>query len=553
MLLELNARDIALIRDVHVEFGEGLNIMTGETGAGKSVIIGSVMLALGGRASGDLIRRGAESAWAELVFSCDEALKAKLAGSAAQPDEEGLLVISRKLMPGRSLSRINGETVTLNELRKTASLLLDIYGQHEYQRLLSPEEHLKLLDDYLGKEAAPLREETAAAFRAYEGAKAELASFRMDEQQRLREADLCRFEISEIEAANLKDGEEEELSLLYRKLRNARSILEKLSGAAAALSGMQAGEAAEAVESVLKYDPGLEEILKELKDLQSVAESALFDLRAYCDSLDTDERTFRETEERLDLVRNLLAKYGRTAGEVRKYREKQEERLSFLENYEASRNEAEKRLRGAEKTLREAAEKLSRVRRKGAERLCAAVLSEMRDLGFSKASLTLSFEEKKPAADGCDTVRFLASLNPGEKLCPLDEIASGGELSRIMLAMKTVLADSDDIPTLIFDEVDAGISGRTAQKVAEKLSVISRSRQTVCITHLPQIAAMADTHFVIEKEEREGRNETCITRLDEAGSVRELARLLGGSDITGAVLRNAEEMRSLARGVKGAE
>ena len=368
----------------------------------------------------------------------------------------------------------------------------------------------------------------------------------MDEKERLREADMAAYEIQEISDARLQNGEEEDLAARYRRLNNARSILESVSTAYKELSGCDTGRALSELGHALRYDDGLQQIYDEMLDAQSLMESVLQDLSAYADGVEADGGELEETERRLDLIRSLEAKYGRDIPEVLAYQKDREQRLKELENYEEDRRKAEEARDKAYEKLQKLCGDLSHARKEGAVRLCGAILSELKDLGFEKAQLSMDFQPKAVSEDGSDDAGFIASLNPGEAMKNLSEVASGGELSRVMLAVKTVLAQTDRIPTLIFDEIDTGISGRTAQKVSEKLDLIGRKHQVICVSHLPQIAAMADTHYVISKVETDGRNETRIGRLDREGSERELARLLGGAEITEAVLNNAHEMKELA-------
>ena len=546
MLLELNVKDIALIRKASVEFDKGLNILTGETGTGKSVIIDSALLALGGKVRGDMIRRGAEYAYIELIFDVDPDKKELLKNLDVTPDEQGQLVISRKIMPGRSVSRINDETVTLAKLREVTSLLIDIYGQNEFHTLMDRRMHLAILDDYMSRETGSLKDSVREAFHAWQAAAKQAAGFAMDEKERLREADMAAYEIQEISDARLQNGEEEDLAARYRRLNNARSILESVSTAYKELSGCDTGRALSELGHALRYDDGLQQIYDEMLDAQSLMESVLQDLSAYADGVEADGGELEETERRLDLIRSLEAKYGRDIPEVLAYQKDREQRLKELENYEEDRRKAEEARDKAYEKLQKLCGDLSHARKEGAVRLCGAILSELKDLGFEKAQLSMDFQPKAVSEDGSDDAGFIASLNPGEAMKNLSEVASGGELSRVMLAVKTVLAQTDRIPTLIFDEIDTGISGRTAQKVSEKLDLIGRKHQVICVSHLPQIAAMADTHYVISKVETDGRNETRIGRLDREGSERELARLLGGAEITEAVLNNAHEMKELA-------
>lgn len=551
MLLGLNVRDIALIKKAEVSFDRGLNIMTGETGAGKSVIIGSALMCLGGKIRGDMIREGAESAYTELVFSVDNDEKAeKLRALGIEIPEDHNIIMSRKLSRSRSVSRINGEVVSLSELREAASLLIDIYGQNEYHTLLDPAKHLEILDAYVGKSAYSEKNAVAEAYREYSAAKRKCESFTLDEYAREREVSSCEYEIDEIERASLKAGEEEELAAFYKKLNNSRTILETLGRAYSIVSEIRIQDAISSVSAAVRYDEGLKDIYSELLDAQSILSDAENEIGEYVSSLELSEDALSETEKRLDLIRNLENKYGRTYEEIMKYRDRRVERLNELISYEERKKESENELLSAEKKLRDLSRKLSEVRKKASQKLCEEIKREMLELGFESVKAELRFSEKEPSSDGTDDAAFMVSLNPGEPMGPVAKVASGGELSRFMLSIKTVLAGTDDIPTLIFDEIDTGISGRTAQKVAEKLDIISGNHQVICITHLPQIASMADAHFLIEKNEEEGRNVTHIEKLADEASVSELARLLGGARITDAVYKNAVEMKKLAEGIK---
>ena len=545
MLLELHVKDIALIREATAEFKNGLNIMTGETGAGKSVIIGSCMLALGGKARPDIVRDGAESAYVELVFSVEKEAEPYFRSLGIDP-EDGIIVMSRKMAAGRSVSRINGETVSLKTLRDAAARLIDIYGQNEYHTLMDTENHLIILDAFLGSTVAAEKADVKAAYDRYCNAEKVLASFDLDEEKKAREIELAEYEIAEIEEAGLVPGEEEELAAEYKKLNNSRNIIEYMDRAYGALTADAAGEALSMLESAMRYDPELSGIRDELYDAQTILSDALREISSYVSSCDLSEEKLRETEKRLDLIRTLETKYGKTVDDVIGYGKKKEERLRLLMDYDENRKTAEAELAKAKEELCGACGRLSEKRKEGARILCAKIRSELLELGFDSVTMELSFTEKEPQENGADRVCFLTALNPGEKAKPLSEVASGGELSRVMLSIKTVLAKTDQIPTLIFDEIDAGISGRTAQKVAEKLAIISTDHQVICITHLPQIAAMADTHYLISKEELDGRNVTGIRELSGEEPVKELSRLLGGAEITESVMENAAEMKALA-------
>ena len=550
MLLELNVKDIALVQKAQVAFGEGVNILTGETGTGKSVIIDSAMLALGAKARTDIIRQGAEYAYIELVFDVDAAQCARLKAIGIEPDENGLLIVSRRIMPGKSISRINDETVTAGVLKKAAELLLDVYGQNEYYTLKDKHKHLELLDEYAGERVIGLQNETAQAYNDYKAAVKEADRYQLDDKERARQTDLLSFELNEIDEAGLKPGEEEELALRFKKLNNAKKILEAVSLADGILSECDTGRAAAELEHAMRYDDGLKSAYDELMDAQSILNSCMADLRAYADGLELDESVLDEIESRLDLIRRLELKYGQSIDEILQYREHIAAELEDMKQYELNKEAAKLKLAKTEEQLYSSCETLSSQRKKEAKSFCRAIEQELKDLGFEKPSISMEFKQRAPQADGYDDVCFESALNPGEKKKPLADVASGGELSRVMLAIKTILAETDAMPTLIFDEIDTGISGRTAQRVAEKLDVIGMRHQVICVSHLPQIAAMADTHFVISKAERDGRNITSIAKLDKQGSVAELARLLGGEQITKAVSDNAAELLELAQAGK---
>ena len=550
MLLELHVRNLALIERADVEFGEGLNILTGETGSGKSIFMGSVNMALGGKVPRDMVRKGAEYAYIELIFSVDEEKGKILRQMGVTPDEDGILIISRKIMPSRSVSRINDETVTLGRLREITGLLLDIHGQHEHQSLLYRSKHLEILDCFAGVEK--MKKQLAEEYRRYCSLEEAAAGFRTDEETRRREADFLRFEVDEIEDAALKPGEEEELSRAYRRFMGSRKIVEALSAAYAAVTAVDVGEARKGVERAAEYEEALEKLKDQLFDAEAILNDVAHEITSYLDNMVFDEEEFRRVESRLNLIHGLEAKYGSGTEAVLRALQEKKERLNELENYDGLKQKAEQELEESRERLDLLCGKLSERRKQAASGLAEKIRRSLLDLNFLDVEFEISFRKlDKYTAHGFDEVEFLISTNPGESVKPLGMVASGGELSRIMLAIKTVLADTDDVPTLIFDEIDTGISGRTAQKVSEKLAVISGSRQVICITHLPQIAAMADYHFEMAKEPKEAKTVTTIRRLDGRQQIVELARLLGGAEITDAVLQNAGEMKKLAEQTKG--
>lgn len=548
MLLELQVKNLALIEQAQVEFGGGLNILTGETGAGKSIIIGSVNMALGGKASRDSIRQGADSAYIELLFSVDtpaqeEALKAL----DIQPGEDGTVIISRKITPSRSTAKINDETVTAARLKQVTSLLIDIHGQHEHQSLLNIHKHLEILDAYAKSQVSPVKEEIRREYHRYRQVKERLSSMEGGQEERLREADFCRFEIESIEQAALKEGEEEELTARYRKLSHAQKIMEGLSEAKEALDEEGIARAVRAVDQVSGFDQELKTIKDQIFDVEALVSELGHAIIGYMEGCTYDEGEFRQIEDRLDVIHGFQAKYGSTIARILEVLEEKRKRLEELEHFEEIRAELEEELETSANLLEGFCTKLSQIRKKAGKELAERMKSSLIDLNFLDVTFVMEFRRLKDyTADGFDEAEFLISTNPGQPVKPLKAVASGGELSRIMLAIKTVLADTDEIPTLIFDEIDTGISGRTAQMVSEKLNEIAKSHQVICITHLPQIASMADSHFEIVKSVQKGKTVTNIRRLEKEESIHELARLLGGAQITDVVRQNAREMKELA-------
>ncbi len=559
MLLNLHVKNFALIDEADVAFDEGLNILTGETGAGKSILIDAVSAALGAKTSKGYIRSGADYAWVELVFSVETKRMAEaLRALEVEPDEDGIVIISKRIMETRNLNKINDQTVTAAKLREVTSLLIDIHGQHEHQSLFHKAKHLEILDAYCKVESEPVKRELDQVFREYTKKKKELESYQMDEEARQRELDFVQFEIDEIETAAVKEGEEEELAALYRKMMHARKIAEGLGSVCDALSsdrydsaGEQVSRAVKDLVDVAEYDDALQGMAEQLSEIESLMSDLLREVSGYLDDLTFEDEAFLETERRLDVIRGIQAKYGRDYEAIQEAWREREAKLERLVNYETRRKALSDELEELEDELEELCGKLSYIRKKESFRMVELIHNALVDLNFLDVQFTMEFTRLDYyTRNGYDEAEFLISTNPGEPVRPLGQVASGGELSRIMLAVKTVLADSDEIPTLIFDEIDTGISGRTAQKVSEKLAYIAGSHQVLCITHLPQIAAMADNHFLIQKQVEDGKTRTTIKKLKQEQTVEELARLLGGVSITGAVLDNAREMKELAKTVK---
>lgn len=555
MLIHLHVKNLALIEDIEVEFGPGLNILTGETGAGKSVLLGSMQLILGGRTARDMIRTGASCALVELLFQVENKKAEQALNSLGIFTEEGQVLLSRKIMDGRSINKINGETCTVGQMKAAAECLLDIHGQHEHQSLLYQEKQLEILDAYGREKIRPAKEAVRQSYEEYRKYMRALKELDTDEEQRNREKAFLEFEISEIEKAHLVPGEDEELETLYRRLNNGKLILETLQSVHS-LTGYDSGQGAgEAVGTgvrellrVTEYDTQLESMAETLQEIDGLLNDFNRELSSYVEDLSFDDETFYETEKRLDQINGLKAKYGRTIEEILEYQNTQQQKLEKLARYEENFLEAWQNLKKAEEQLEKDSYVLSEIRKDYSKTLTEKIIEGLRDLNFLDVKFRIDFQRKQEFTDnGYDSIEYEISTNPGESVKPLGRIVSGGELSRIMLAIKAILADRDQIETLIFDEIDTGISGRTAQKVSEKMAVIGSCHQVLCITHLPQIAAMADTHFEIEKHQKGSETITEIHPLGERESVRELARLLGGAEITEAVLKNAMEMKELAQ------
>lgn len=555
MLVHLHVRNLALIEDIEVEFGPGLNILTGETGAGKSILLGSMQLILGGRSAKDMIRTGASSALVELLFQVENPRAEASLRELGVETSEGQVLLTRKLMDGRSINKINGETCTVAQMKAAASCLLDIHGQHEHQSLLYQDKQLEILDIYGKEEIFSAKDQVQKSYKEYRDCKRQLDELDMDEEQRNRERAFLEFEINEIESAQLVSGEDEELEKRYCKLNNGRKILETLQGVRDLTgyeSGQGAGEsvgnAVREISRVTEYDTQLDSMASALQEIDGLLNDFNRELASYVDDLNFDDEAFYETEKRLDTINGLKAKYGRTIEDIQEYCLKQKQKLENLDKYEERFHEAEENLKKSREELETVSHKLSVIRQKYSQMLTDKITEGLKDLNFLDVQFQITFRRRKEyTAGGFDDIEYEISTNPGESLKPLDKIVSGGELSRIMLAIKAILADRDQIETLIFDEIDTGISGRTAQKVSEKMAVIGRCHQVLCITHLPQIAAMADTHFEIEKHQKDNETITEIHPLEGDDSVRELARLLGGAEITQAVFDNAKEMKELAQ------
>lgn len=559
MLISLRVKNLALIEEAEVDFQPGLNILTGETGAGKSILIGSVNLALGAKGDKDLIRKGADYALVELTFHSEEKeLLRKLSELDLPAQEDGTVVISRRIQPARSVSRINGETVTTKQIKELSELLIDIHGQHEHQSLLHKKKHMEILDAYAGEELEKELADVRKLYAECRKLKEQIENENLDEAARKREMELAEFEWKEIEAARIQEAEDEQLENDYRRMTNGKKIGDALTlcyrysgyeepdGA-----GSQTGRALRELKSAAAFDERVEELSGQLMEIDGLLNDFNRDLADYMQDLEFDEEDFRIAEERLNLLNHLKGKYGSTLEEVLEYGQSRMEQVEKLADYENYMLSLRAKYEQAETLLMQACARASKVRKKHGAALKKKLLKALEELNFLSVEFDISITEKPVGAGGCDDVEFLISTNPGEALKPLGNVASGGELSRVMLAIKTVLADRDAVDTLIFDEIDAGISGRTAWKVSEKLGTLGKAHQVICITHLPQIAAMADSHFAIEKATDGSSTVTAIKKLEEEDSLKELARLLGSDTLTEAALLNAREMKEQAFKQKG--
>lgn len=560
MLLSEKVKNLALIKEAEISFGEGLNVITGETGAGKSLVIGSVELALGGKASGSIVRHGEDEASVELVFEAEsEHERGEMASLGIDTEDDGLVIMTRKLRDGRSAGRINGDTVNASVLKKAASVLIDIHGQRDQMGLLARKNLCGILDRYAGEAAEKPLNETAARYREYRAIEEELESDISDPDELKRRQDLLSFEVSEIDGAELKTGEDIEVEDRYSLMKNARKIAGALSEALGALSEGAGGNVSELIgkasaglSGIQGIDEKTDAIISRIGEIEALVGDVSIDIGDRLRSMDFSEEEFSETEQRLDLINHLKSKYGRTIEEIYETLEKKEAELKKIEDHDSYLADLRGRLATSRKELLDACATLSKKRSEAALRLQEQMKTALSNLNFENVEFRIDVmpDEEHLTGNGYDTVAFMISLNRGEAMQPLEDVASGGELSRIMLALKTVLADTDDIPTLIFDEIDTGISGRTAEKVAEKLAVLSNRRQVIAITHLPQIAAMADHHFVIEKTSDDSSTETSVRELKGDEPVEELSRLLSGQTVTDTVRENAREMLALAREYK---
>ena len=508
MLVNLHVKNLALIEEENIDFDEGLNILSGETGAGKSIILGSINAALGSKTSPDFIRSGCEYGLSEITFAIPEDKIERIKELGIISCDDGELVISRKIMSNRSQIKVNGQSFTSAQTRVLAHELIDIHGQHDNQLLMDENNHLSVIDAY-DNSIIPLLDSYKDCYKEYAICRKAYESLSGDDESRIKEMAFLQYEINELESAALKN-----------------------------------------MIAASEYDESLKDDCDILADIENLISDVAHNLSAYMDDFTFDQSEFNTLEERLDMINSLKMKYGKSIEDILSVLDDKKQKLSEYENYDEVVAARKAEYDRAYKKLMNAASLLSSQRKKTALNFSQDIINALKQLNFLDVRFEAEFEEKNPDSTGTDNVRFMISTNPGEDMKPLAKIASGGELSRIMLAIKSVMAETDVSKTLIFDEIDAGISGKTAQLVAEKLNTLSKTHQIICITHLPQIAAMADNHYVIEKSTKDNRTISNITKLSYDESIGELARMLGGSSITDAVVSNAKELKNMAQTAK---
>ncbi|WP_455719879.1 DNA repair protein RecN [Agathobacter sp.] len=553
MLQNLHVKNLALIDECEVEFSDGLNILSGETGAGKSIIIGSINLALGEKVPKEMLRDSDQPAFVELIFSVDNEQTAKALKALDVELEDNTVILSRKITASRAIGRVNGEAVSVSRMKEIASYLIDIHGQHEHQSLLSKKKHLDILDEYAKKQLGNKKSELSAVYKEYRALKEEFEKSNIDNEQRSRELSFLEYEVKEIEDANLTPGEDEELETQFKRFSNGKKIMEGVNAAYSATGGEMdsaselIGRAVRELGQVSGYDTEVENLENQLAEIDSLLSDFNHEISGYISGAEFDEESFYETQKRLDEINHLKSKYGNFIDEILVSLEEKQKRIAVLNDYDAYLKDLEQQLSKMEFKLSAISEEVSKIRQKSAAKLVKEIIAALNDLNFLDVKFDMRFDRLPDyTANGIDSPEFLISTNPGEPLKPLGKVASGGELSRIMLGIKTIMAENDHIESLIFDEIDSGISGRTAQMVSEKMNELGRNHQIICITHLPQIAAMADAHFLIEKSVENKSTVSKIYRLSDKQSVAELARMLGGAKITDTVMESAREMKVLA-------
>lgn len=559
MLERLHIKNFAIIDELEVDFKAGLNVLTGETGSGKSIIFEAINFVLGEKADKDQIKSGTEAAEAWAVFSVDnDFVEKSLAEKDVKPDVEGCVLLERSFnTDGKSNCKVNGKTVTVGMLRDISEYLVDIHGQYDHQSLFKSESQLVLLDRLCGRDVEENVEKIKERYKGFKENMKLLEDLNGDDADREAKIDLYKFQINEIKMANLKPGEEDELEAKRDIIANGVKLKKFCDHALDMLyrgdetASEKIALAIDDVSGITKYDESQKSVLDNLETVAAQLESAVESLRNYTDNIESDPRELDEIEIRLQLIYDLKKKYGATIEAINEYIDKAEEKLSFIENSAEMMMELQIRKEADERIINKLADEISEIRFEHAVMLGKQIEDELYDLGMINAVFNVNLKHTDQINErGKDEVDFLISSNLGEEPKPLSKIASGGEVSRIMLALKSILADVDKIGTFIFDEIDTGISGRTAQRVAEKMSKLSRNHQILCITHLPQIAAMADNHYLIDKISGDNGTRTVVTQLGQAEIEEELARLIGGASITEATLNAAKDMKNMADAFK---
>ena len=554
MLVELTIKNIALIESLHIEFAQGFNVLTGETGAGKSIVVDSINLALGGRADREMIRTGAERGMVQALFDVSGNPRAQAVLQELDIEsDDGLIAIRRELSrSGRNICRVCDVVVPLATLKQLTATLMDIHGQHEHQALMNPAKHLDFLDAFGGEAHAAARDKVAALYSGRSHIAAELKRLMNDVSERERLVDVLTFQVQEISAAKLKPGEEQKLEKKLSVLENAEKIRQSVEGAYN-LVYQGDGRAPSAQEALLQSADAMDRIgplndryaalAGRLRELYYGAQDVGYELQALLDDLDFEPDLLDKVAARLDTIKKLERKYGATVEEVIEFGAQAADRLNGIKGSDASMSALKKRYKEADNALREACAELTAIRRASAAQLSERICQQLKDLGMGKTRFEVRVEPlAKPTAAGMDGVEFMISPNPGEPLRPLASIASGGEISRVMLALKAISVDSEGVDAMIFDEIDTGVSGRMAQVVGEKMCLIAKTRQVLSVTHLPQIAALGDTHFLVEKVAGKDRTDTHVRLLDEEGRVRELSRLVGGAEDSESSLSHGAHM-----------
>ena len=558
MIRSLSIRNFAIIDRLNMEFGPGFNVLTGETGAGKSILMDALNLLLGARAGTEMVRAGAGKASVDAVFDVSDAPELnKIVTDMGFDIEDDELFLSRDVSSaGKSACRISGRPATVAQLREIGDFLVDLHGQHEHQSLMAVNRHIDMLDDWGGKPIQTLRAQVGEAFQTMQRLKREKASLESDARERTHLLDLYQFQVKEIKEAELTVGEDDELATEYKRVSNGQKLADSAASAITALSGGDSGggaiEAISVALRLLEDAASIDEMLTPALELVRTAsyelDEAERDLTRYQDTLEFDPERLEQIEERLETLRKLKRKYGSTIEEVLAYGAEVSSKLDTLTNSEERGMELDAEIAKADKKLRELCAKLSKLRREAGAKFQTTTLAELRDLAMDKTRFEVRIEPGEPTAKGADKVEFLIAPNPGEPLKPLAKVASGGEISRVTLAIKSAMAKQETLPTMVFDEIDVGVGGRTASVIADKLKGLSRSAQILCITHLAQLASKGDTHFLIEKRVEADRTATTVVPLDPDQRVAEIARMIGGAEVTDTVLQHAREMLSFAGG-----